>query len=194
MNASAREEVVAGRVRDGISAAAPRLPRIGPASPTRASATAFSPSDLAQIDGAQERDEHRRRGLDPLAAELDHVAHLVHEQQQHEADRELPAPDQRVGGDRDQHGRRRGEDLDLRQQEQKRLELRAELERAAGRGAQRGPMLAPVEASPGAGMDRALGRAWPALRGAGDSGGGCSIRDSMLSDYRLFTSFGEVWR
>ena len=39
---------------------------------------------LGRDDGAEEGDEHRRRGLDPLAAELDHVPHLVDEQQQHE--------------------------------------------------------------------------------------------------------------
>ena len=40
---------------------------------------------------------------DALAAQLDDVAHLVDEEQHHEADRELPAPDQAVGRDRDEH-------------------------------------------------------------------------------------------
>ena len=49
MNASALKRSLPVASATGISAAAPRLPRIGPASPTRASASALSPSDLAQI-------------------------------------------------------------------------------------------------------------------------------------------------
>ena len=52
----------------------------------------------------------------------------MHEQQRDEADGELPAPDDRVGGDRHQHRGRGGEHLELRQQQQQHLELRAELE------------------------------------------------------------------
>ena len=103
---------------------------------------------LHRHERAHEGDEHRRGGLDALAPQLDHVAHLVHEQQQHEAHAELPAPDQRVGPDRHQHRRRGGEQLDLRQQEQERLGLGGELgddqpdrgERAAGPLPERRPL------------------------------------------------------
>ena len=83
---------------------------------------------LHRHQGAQERDEHRRAGRDPLPAQLDHVPHLVHEQKQHEPNGELPAPDQRVGADRHEHRRRGGEQLELRQQKQERLELGRELD------------------------------------------------------------------
>ena len=79
---------------------------------------------------SQERDEHRRTGTDALPAQLEYMAHLVDEQQDHEAHRELPAPQQRVG--RDGHERRTGgrQQLEVRQQQQPRLdgceELRAE--------------------------------------------------------------------
>ena len=66
----------------GISAAAPRLPSTGPASPTRASASRVVAERLRPDHGAHERDEHGGRGLDALAAQLEHVAHLVHEDQQ----------------------------------------------------------------------------------------------------------------
>ena len=75
---------------------------------------------------AQERDEHRRAGLDALAPQRDHVTHLVHEQQHDEAGRERPAPRRSVGGERDQHRARGGQQLQLRQQQQDRLELREE--------------------------------------------------------------------
>ena len=71
----------------------------------------------------QEGDEHRRAGLDSLAPQRDHVAHLVDEQQRYEAGAELPAPDRAVGGDGDQHRAGRREQLQLRQQQQDCLEL-----------------------------------------------------------------------
>ena len=48
---------------------------------------------------AHEGDEHRGRRLDSLAPELEDVAELVEEEQEHEADREEPAEDQLVGDD-----------------------------------------------------------------------------------------------
>jgi hypothetical protein len=45
------------------------------------------------------------------------------EQEYDEAGRELPAPDQGVGGDRDEHRAGGRQDLELRQQQQDRLEL-----------------------------------------------------------------------
>ncbi len=137
MNASARRGRCRSRREPG-SAAAPRLPRIGPASPTRASASALLAERLAQITAPRNGMNIGADAFDALAPQLDHVAHLVHEQQQHEADRELPAPDQRVGGDRDQHRARGREQLDLRQQQEQRLELRAELHEQRGASAPRG--------------------------------------------------------
>ena len=74
--------------------------------------------------GAHEGDEQRRSGLDALAAQLQHVAHLMDEDQDHEARCERPAPDQRVGRHRDQHRPRGRQDLELREQQEDALELR----------------------------------------------------------------------
>ena len=46
-----------------------------------------------------------QRGVEPAPARLDEVAELVHEDQEHEADRELPAPEQRIAADRDEDRR-----------------------------------------------------------------------------------------
>jgi hypothetical protein len=48
----------------------------------------------------------------------------VHEQQGHEAERELPAPEQGVGADRDDHRERGRYDLELEDREEDELELR----------------------------------------------------------------------
>ena len=80
--------------------------------------------DLLQRDqGAEERDEHRRARLQPLAAGLEHVPELVDEEEQDEADREPPAPEQRVGRDRDEPGERRPDELELEDRERGGLEL-----------------------------------------------------------------------
>ena len=81
---------------------------------------------LRPHERAQEGDEDRRAGLDALAAQRDDVAHLVDEEQHDEPDGEPPAPDQRIGGHRDEHRARGGEHLDLGQQQQDRLELGAD--------------------------------------------------------------------
>src|SRR6185437_8443170 len=52
--------------------------------------------------GAQERDEARDRDVESLPLRLDEMTELVDEDQRHEADTELPAPDQRVRADRDE--------------------------------------------------------------------------------------------
>ena len=78
---------------------------------------------LRRDHGAHKRDEHRRAGLQPLAPQGDHVAQLVHEQQRDEAGGERPAPQQCVGGERDQDRAGRGEQLQLRRKQQDRLEL-----------------------------------------------------------------------
>ena len=41
-------------------------------------------------------------GLQPFALRLEVVAHLVQEDQQHDPERELPAPDQRVAAEGDE--------------------------------------------------------------------------------------------
>jgi len=46
--------------------------------------------------GAEERDEHRPVGVQAFARRLEVVAELVDEDQYDDAERELPAPDQRV--------------------------------------------------------------------------------------------------
>ena len=93
-----------------------------------------------------------------------------------EADRERPAPDQRVGGDRDQHRRRGREQLQLRQQQQDRLQLRRQQQRAGGDRAEEALQpLAPALAAR-AGMDRlvvVLRRA-PAREPAPESPNRCS--------------------
>src|SRR4029077_16182356 len=52
--------------------------------------------------GAQEWDEAGDRDVEPLPLRLDEMTELVDEDQRHEADAELPAPDQRVRADRDE--------------------------------------------------------------------------------------------
>ena len=104
----------------GMHAAAPSEPRIGPARPTRASASGVV---------AQRLGPHRapRNGMNtgalasmPSRRSWIDVAHLVDEQQHHEPEGELPSPDQAVGADRDEHRRRRREELELGQQQQRR--------------------------------------------------------------------------
>ena len=124
------EVVAASLIAIGSSASAPSVPRTGPARPTRASAVALSPSDFAMTAAPRNGMNIGARRLDALAAQLDDVAHLVDEQQQHEADRELPAPDEAVGGDRDEHRPRGRQDLRLRQQQQRGL---AELQQQRAR-------------------------------------------------------------
>ena len=124
VNASARHRSLPVACQTRTHAAAPMLPRIGPASPTRASAVRVVAQRASRDHGAQERDEHRRAGLDALAPQRDRVSHLVHEQQRDEARGERPAPQQRIRGERHQDRARRREQLQLRKQQQDRLELR----------------------------------------------------------------------
>ena len=126
VNASARHRSLPVACQMRMQAAAPMLPRIGPARPTRASAVALSPSDLAVITAPRNGMNIGALALMPSRRSCDHMSHLVHEQQHDEPGRELEAPDRRVGGDRDEHRARRREQLQLRQQQQDRLELRGE--------------------------------------------------------------------
>ena len=107
----------------GRHAAAPIVPRIGPARPTRASASALPPSDFAHTTAPRKGMKTGALASTPSRRSCDDVAHLVDEEQHDEPDGEPPAPDQRVGGHRDEHRARGGEHLDLGQQQQDRLEL-----------------------------------------------------------------------
>jgi hypothetical protein len=100
-----------------MQAADPMLPRLGHG------VVAERPR---RDNRSEERYEHRRARLDALAAQLDHVSHLVNEQQYDEARGEGNAPDPRVGGHRDRHRAHSREQLELRHQQQERLELRQE--------------------------------------------------------------------
>ena len=144
MKTSANQNSSPVLIAIGTSASAPSVPRIGPARPTRLGGRVVA-QRLGHHGGAEKRDEHRRGGLDALAAQLDDMAHLVHEQQQHEPECELPAPEQAIGGDRDEHRSRRCEDLRLRQQQQRPL---AELERQQSDDEQ------PAEPAPPPGLGR----------------------------------------
>src|SRR6266511_1110079 len=72
---------------------------------------------------SEEGNEERGRCGDPLPAELEHVADLVHEDQADEPEAEPPAAEQRVGANGDDHRGRDGEDLELRDREEQELEL-----------------------------------------------------------------------
>ena len=65
-------------------------------------------------------------GLDPLAAQLDHVADLVEQQEEDEADREGEAEEPAVGDDRDRHRAEGGEQLEVAEQQQERFRLHRE--------------------------------------------------------------------
>src|SRR5262245_12149742 len=86
--------------------------------------------------GAEEGDEDGPRRVEPAPPRLDEVPKLVDEDQQHEADAELPAPEQRVAADRDEDRRelREGE-AELEDQPDQDGDRRPELacERAPGR-------------------------------------------------------------
>src|SRR5207237_847066 len=59
--------------------------------------------DLEHDEGAEEGDEERRRSWDALTAQLEHVAHLVDEDQPDETEAEPPAAEERIRADRDDH-------------------------------------------------------------------------------------------
>ena len=80
--------------------------------------------ELLQRDQrAEKRDEHRRAHRQALALGLEHVAHLVDEEEHDEPDGEPPAPEQRVRRDRDEPRERRADELELEHDDGRRLEL-----------------------------------------------------------------------
>ncbi len=91
---------------------------------------------LHRDEGADERDEHGRAGRNALEPHRDGVAHLVDEDQQDEAGGEEPAPLDRVGTDREEHGGKRLELQHARQQTQK-LGLAEDKEQAGAGDARR---------------------------------------------------------
>jgi hypothetical protein len=108
--------------------------------------------------GAEEGHEQDRARGDALAAQRDRVPELVHEQQRDEEGREMPAPEQGVGPDRDDHRACRRQVLGLEPEQQQELRLRRELrdqQREAPDGSQH---LAEGVARTGARMDRAARR------------------------------------
>jgi hypothetical protein len=68
VNASAYQKSSPVLAAIGSSAAVASEPRIGPARPTRASASALPPSERAADGGAEERDEDHPGRLHALAA------------------------------------------------------------------------------------------------------------------------------
>ena len=129
-----KKPVKASAIRNGESSASPRAPDDHRAEGAEDRAgerdARFLPGIRRHLlhpdDGAEEGDEERRRSRHALAAELEDVAELVHEDQKDEADGEPPAPDPRVGRDRDEHRPRGREDLELEEREREELELRKE--------------------------------------------------------------------
>ena len=95
-----------------------------------------------------------------------------------EAERELPAPDQAVGRDRDEHRARGREQLELRQQQQDALSLAP----ITASGASRPP---PARFHHGAGgspnADGGARSAGPAPRGAASRTGARGLRCSLIS-------------
>src|SRR5436190_383595 len=84
-------------------------------------------------EGADERNEHRRPGRNAFTPERHRVTHLLHEDQEHEAGGEGPAPLERVGADGQQQ---RGERLPLQHPREQSQELglaEDEQQPAAGR-------------------------------------------------------------
>ena len=131
------EQVGVERTRRApTSRAAPRPPMIGPAIATFASFQASSGSCLSVIRAP-------RKGMNigadtgrPCRFASSDVAQLVDEEQQDEADRELPAPEERVGADRDEHRGGDREELELEDRDEDELQL-PDQERRAPRSAPR---------------------------------------------------------
>ena len=86
---------------------------------------------LERDQRAEERDEERSAHRQSLALRLEHVAHLVDEEQDHEADPEPPAAEPDVERGRDEHGE---EELELE-------EDAAELDEQRADGDERGSEL-----------------------------------------------------
>ena len=160
MNASARQKslpVATADAGDDAARRACRAPgRRGRRAPRRARCRRASAAPTAAPRNGM---NIGALGLDALAAQLDHVAHLVDEQQRDEADRERPAPDQRVGGDRDEHRARGRQELELRQQQQRDLAELGQQRRRRPRSGRAGAGRATCAAPRTAAGRRGLGRA-----------------------------------
>ena len=107
---------------------------------------------LEPDDGADARNEHRRRRLDAVALQRLDVAHLVDVDREHHAERELPAPGRPVHARRQKHREQRA---GLRQAEQEQLglgehehERELELREQGAEGAEPRGALAPAGSRP----------------------------------------------
>ena len=108
---------------------------------------------LQRDQRAEEGDEHRRGDRQPLPLGLEDVTQLVHEQEQDEADRELPAPEERIRADRDEHRAGDREELELEDRDEEELQLP---DQQPDRGDRR-PELAPDVAQRHRALDRGVG-------------------------------------
>ena len=112
--------------------AAPAVPRTGPRAPRAPRRARALPKRLGHTTAPKNGYEHRRARLQALAAQLDHMAELVHEQQHHEPDRERPPPEQRVRGHGHERRAGRREQLDLGQQQDEAFDRGEELGHQCG--------------------------------------------------------------
>ena len=100
---------------------------------------------LQRDERPHERDEHRGADPEALAARRDQMTQLVDQDQHHEAEGELPAPQEGVGPDAEDHGAAGLEEGRQELQEgQQRHELRAELEDRRRQKGQRPPEPSPT--------------------------------------------------
>src|SRR5262245_8158604 len=76
---------------------------------------------------AEERDEDRPRRLEPFAARLEEVPHLVNDDQHDHSEGELPPPDQCIAAERDEDRPELGERAELDEDPEDRDERRREL-------------------------------------------------------------------
>ena len=114
---------------------------------------------------AEERDEERSAHGQALALRLEHVTHLVHEEQEDEPDPEPPAAEPDVERGRDEH---RAQELRL-EEDASELDRRARRPRAAARPASAGAGSAARAARAPAARSTPVRRAWRALRGSARS-------------------------
>ncbi len=163
------EEVAVGRLRDDEADSRSEGAEDRSCQPDPRLGQGVLAKGLGADEGAQEGDEGGRGGLDPLAAQLDHVSHLVDEEQHHEAHGEGPPPEEGVGGNRHQGGAGRGEQLQLREQQNGALDGGEELGHDGHHG--RGGASEPLAQASGR-LPEALARLAEGVVRRGPDGGG----------------------
>ena len=133
--------------------------------------------------GAEEGDEHRRAGLDSLAAQRDHVAHLVDRAAARRSRRRTASPRSRRRRRPRRHRPGRGEKLELGQEQQDRLELGQDRHQRRAGVARACPSPGREAARTGAPAAEARsGSRTPSAGGAGRSRGGQGRRVPALSE------------